>query len=428
MNYKESIEYLEKLNVRGINPGLITMTKLLAMMGNPHKGLKYIQVAGTNAKGSVCTFISEILIANGYKCGLYSSPAVFDDRENWSVNSKIISKTEFARLVTEISEQLKDNPDIVPTRFEFETLMAFLFFRNKQCDVAVLEAGMGGTLDATNICPDNEICVFTPIGMDHMGFLGKTLAEIAYNKSGIIKKNSIVISAKQETDVEDVLNEEASKNNKSVKYVDTARLRKIKYKKTETSFDYCEYKDVRIRMLGIKQPENAALAIEVAGALSMKGFALSDEKIKKGLFTAFLKGRFELISVKPAIYLDGGHNEPAALQLRDNLNLYCKNKNIIEIMSMLKDKDVDKVSEIVTPMAGHVLTVTGPNKARALDKIKLAEHVMNYNPVVTACDSPEEAVEISLMLSNSQSVIVVFGSFTHLSKIRKLFAESFLKE
>lgn len=417
MNYTQALEYLDQLNTKGINYGLESVRKLASVMGNPQDNMFIVHIAGTNGKGSVGSYISNILICSGLKVGIYQSPAVFDEREIIRYNNKLISKAKWAEAITTMSEKISEN-NLTPSRFEFETVLMWYLLKEKGCDILVMECGMGGALDATNIAKGN-ICVFTPIDYDHMAFLGDTLKEIAGNKAGIIKPGSVAVSSYQCKEVEEALDEKASFAKTSVEYVDLKQIKNVKKSLNRTTFDYKDLKKASIVLKGDNQVENAALSYECVKALRNAGIEIPPKAIYKGLENTVLEGRFEVICNKPLVILDGAHNPNAARRLKENIEFYCKDKKIIFILSMLKDKEYDKVVTMMCGIADHVLTVNSPNKARTLDAFSLAKCVSTVNKMVTAVDSIEEAVEISLLMADKDTAIIAWGSLSHLNKVKE---------
>ncbi|MCR4960403.1 MAG: bifunctional folylpolyglutamate synthase/dihydrofolate synthase [Lachnospiraceae bacterium] len=416
MNYEETREYLEQLNNRGIKPGLGSITDLCDALGNPESALRFIHVAGTNGKGSTSAFIAGILRASGYRVGVYSSPAVFEEREIISVNGRNISKENYVNLIGTIAET-----GLKFTRFELETALAFLYFKEKECDFVVLECGMGGELDATNVVKNTEAAVFTSIGMDHMQYLGDTLEKIAATKGGIIKPgSSVVVSGDNDTVVKETLCKLADGQGSNVTIADPAMITKSRFSLSGTAFDYKELKGLKITLLGTNQPQNAINAIEAVKALEERGFKIKASAYAKGLMSTTMSGRFEVISKKPVFVIDGAHNEPASLVFRDNVSLYFKDKKIIYIICVLKDKEYGKVINNTVSAAWQVITCTSPNRRRGLPGYELAKAVSEVNPNVTAADSIDEAVELSLMLADKDTVIISFGSLSHLSRVKEI--------
>ncbi len=414
MNYSECEEYLCQLNTKGIKPGLEAMEALLKALGNPEDGLKIIHVAGTNGKGSTARFIFEILKAAGYRVGIYSSPAVFEEREIIAINGRNISKEDYVNLIDEIK-----NTNLSFTRFELETALAFLYFSRRQCDYAIIECGMGGALDATNVVKACEVAVFAAVGMDHMAYLGNSIEEIATNKAGIIKKGASVALNGGNEEAAKVIGDRAGELDCPVYLADSDNIDNIKFLKSETVFDYKQYKKLRLRKAGDYQLHNAITAIEVVTALRDKGAIVSDKAIVRGLYDTMMPGRFETISLKPHIVIDGAHNEPASRVLRKSILRSFSDKKIIFIMGVLKDKEYDKVIENTCDLAWQIITVPSPNKQRTLPSYELAKSVSGVNPNVTAADSVEEAVELSLMLADENTVIIAFGSLSYLGLLKR---------
>ncbi len=414
MNYDESLEYLNGLSKKGIHPGLEGIEKLLAALDNPEKDLNIIHVAGTNGKGSTCMFLMSVLNKAGYRPGLFQSPKVFDEREIIRVKNRNISKDDFADLVTRISDT-----NLEFTRFEAETAMALLYFKEKECDPVILEAGMGGLLDATNVSNKALMTIYTAIGMDHMEYLGNSLSKIAENKAGLIKRNSFVISNIQQDNVRAILKAKANAMDALFTSVNPDLINKVKTFRDYTTFDYGCLKKLKIAMLGLNQPGNASLVTEAVLKLRELDYKISDKNLYDGLFEAKNPGRFERISEKPVIYLDGAHNVPAAECLVDNIKAYFTKQKIIYIMGMFRDKDAEEVIKLTAPFSSHILTVTLPNRERSLTAFELADMVRSVNPMVSSCDSIDEAVEIATMMaSETGAYVLCFGSLSHLSRIK----------
>lgn len=417
MKYEEACEYMDSLNTRGIKPGLETMQSLLKALNNPEHKLKFIHIAGTNGKGSVAMFIYEILRAQGYRTGLYSSPQVFNPLEIIRINGRNISKADYSELV----ETVAGVNSMGATRFEVETAIAFLYFAQKECDYVVLETGMGGSLDATNVVTNTIMSVITSVGMDHVQFLGNSLRSIALNKAGIIKENSKVVYINSNDDAEKAITETSESKNTECRKVETSRISRIKYGAGATSFSYKGI-DASIKMAGVYQVFNASLAIEAAKWLSEAGTLITDKAIIKGLNTAVNPGRFEIIHKKPYIVLDGAHNVPAAQVLRESLSIYFTKQKYIYIMGMFRDKNTDEVISMMAPLAKHIITVTLPNRERSLSAYELAAKVSEVNPMVTSADSIYEACELAGLMADKDTCIVVFGSLSHLSSAKEYYS------
>ncbi len=425
MKYEEAMEYMEcKVNKLGSVPGLDSIRDLLNRMGNPQEKLTFIHVAGTNGKGSVSTLIANALTANGYKIGRYISPVISDYRERIQVNNRMISKNAVADGLTEIFDictAMEAEGLAHPTAFEIETALGFQYFKDKKCDFVVLETGMGGTLDATNIVQNTKLCVFASISMDHMAFLGNTLAEIAGNKAGILKSGCKAVSAPQCEEAANVLKEACESLNVPFTMVKRETIKVGRQSLKGQKFSYQSYKQVEIPLLGTFQAENAALALEALTVLATDGIKLKEDKIRKGFMESQWPARFEILSKNPYIIADGAHNEDAVKKLMETLRFYFTNQRIIYIMGVLKDKDYTQMIRESAPMAEFIFTVTSPNKERALPAFELAKQIREYNPNVTATDSVEEAVEMAKLMAGEDGVVLAFGSLSYMGKLRACF-------
>ncbi|MBO7333597.1 MAG: bifunctional folylpolyglutamate synthase/dihydrofolate synthase, partial [Lachnospiraceae bacterium] len=305
------------------------------------------------------------------------------------------------------------------TRYELETAMALLYFKRKDCDYAIIECGMGGRDDATNVFKINVLSVFAAIGMDHMAYLGDTVEKIANNKAGIIKPGGRCVINGTSKEALNAIKAAAEEKKNPLYVYDPGELKKVKLSLTGASFDYKAFKNVKISLLGTYQPDNAATAIEACLALRDSGVKISDRNIYDGLHNTTEPGRFEVISKSPLTVIDGAHNEPASIRLRESIQKYFPDKKLIYIIGVLKDKEYDKVIENTCDLCEHVITVTAHNKTRALSAFDLALSVKKVNPTVTTADSVDEAVELAYMLSDKDSAVIAFGSLSYLFQVKK---------
>ncbi|MDO5149739.1 MAG: folylpolyglutamate synthase/dihydrofolate synthase family protein [Oscillospiraceae bacterium] len=420
MNFNEAVNYISESEKYGIVPGLESIKRLCSALSNPQNKLRFIHIAGTNGKGSVGAFINSVLSEAGYKTGRYVSPAVMDYLEKIQYNNKNISEEEFASAI----EKVKKAADSVvsdgfphPTVFEMETAAAFCFFAEKKCDIVLLEAGMGGKSDATNVIDTSELSLITSVSLEHTQFLGSTLEEISGEKAGIIKRNGRVITVSQDSGVMNVIRKVSEEKNAKLSEANLSDITGYKFENGIQSFSYGSYRDIRISLTGKFQTENAALAIEACTALREKGFSISDKDIYKGLETAVWPGRFEIIKKQsPVIIIDGSHNSSAAEKLRESLDLYFPDKRTAFIMGTFKDKNFTDMARLTADKAEKIYTVSTEGK-RALSSEELARSVSKFNKNVTAASSVEEAV--SLCCSGNFDVVVAFGSLSFLSKLKK---------
>ena len=435
MNYIEAMDYLEeKVIPIGSILGLETMEELLKRAGNPERELNIIHVAGTNGKGSISSFLASALMKNGYRVGRYLSPSVVDYREKIQVNGAFIPKTKVAEYFTvlfEIAGKMAEDGFHHPTAFELETAMAFLYLRDKKCDFCIIEVGMGGREDATNVIPSPLLCVIASVSLDHVGMIGNTLEEIARTKAGIIKDHTHVIIAPQEDSVKEVLEEECGKHEDvSGVFVNRDDIA-VPQSKTANSagrlpygliqkFDYKSHKKVEISLLGECQPENASVALEALDVLQGLGIKLKEEKIRSGFRECKWPARFEILGKKPLVIADGAHNPDAVERLMKTMDNYFTNCPIIYIMGVLKDKAVEEIAAISASKADYIITVTPPDNPRGMKAFDLAQILREYNPNVSAADSVEEALEEACLL-RGDGVVLAFGSLSYMGRLKSAY-------
>lgn len=422
MNYREARQFIDRVSVRGSELGLATITNLLALLGNPQDDLKFIHIAGTNGKGSVLAYLSSVLEEAGYTVGRYISPTLFSYRERIQINQQRIGREDFARLAGRVEaamEQMRERGMSLPTVFEVETAISFLYFREKQCDLVLLETGMGGRLDATNVIKTPVLTILASISMDHMEFLGNTLSEIAWNKAGIIKPEIPVVSAHQEPEAAAVICQEAEKNRTSCAFVDPEEIREIEYGVERQRFTYGGYEGVEIRLAGLHQIDNAALALLGIAALKRQGYEISEQAVFAGMQKTAWKGRFSVIHREPFVILDGAHNPDAAVRLREAILNYFPNQKKYYIFGVFSDKEYDKIIEITAGLAERIFTVETPGNPRALPAEELARAVSRKNPSVEAQKSIADAVEKSFAAAEREDVILAFGSLSFLSEVER---------
>ena len=408
VDYLQARDYIANGNSGKIVLGLDRVRKLCEFLGNPQDKVKLIHISGTNGKGSVGTFIASVLTASGYKVGRYTSPDVLNYRDKFSINGQWISEDEFASLTDVISRFVDKMPDR-PTPFEIETALAYYYFEQNDCDFAVVECGMGGKEDATNVADNKVLSVLTSVALDHTQFLGDTLEKITEQKIGIVK-GSPLVSASQYPEVLAVLKDKIS----DLTLADVSKIVNTKLSFEETIFDYKEYKNIKIKMLGKFQCENAALALEVIDKLKELGYEI--DNVYEGMEKALWPCRFDLVSTEPIIIIDGAHNPHGALALRENIQYYLTEHTIAFVMGVLADKDYESLIEITASLATSIYTVT-PNNQRGLSAEKLAECVKLHNKNVQAMSSIERAIDNAL--ADGCEAIIIFGSLSFLNEAYK---------
>ncbi|MFV0364041.1 MAG: bifunctional folylpolyglutamate synthase/dihydrofolate synthase [Suipraeoptans sp.] len=422
MDYNEALQYMKEAGRRGSIPGLTNIKNLLNELNNPQEELRFIHISGTNGKGSTLAFISTILEEAGYKTGRFISPIVNNYEEQFQINGKSISKdnvTKYINRIDDIVKNMEKKGMDKPTVFEIETAIAFTYFNDEKCDIVTLETGMGGLLDATNIIPSPVLTLIAPISMDHMNFLGNTLSEIAKHKAGIIKPGTYVVSAPQPDEALSAIKEKCDNTKVNLKIVSEDDIKNVRYSIERTVFDYKEYKNLTIQMLGFYQPANAELALEGIHTLNNNGYRISKEAIMTGLSKAQWMGRFQILRRKPLFVIDGAHNESGARALADSIKFYFTNKRIIYIMGVLRDKEYDKIIKVMMPLASKVFTVT-PNSDRALCGNELSHKIEKYGYKALYCDTIADAVNRALNEADREDVIVSFGSLSYLGEIFKI--------
>jgi len=418
MTGREVEEFIEKCNRLGSKPGLDTIYQLLERLDNPQDKLPVIHIAGTNGKGSVLAYMGQVLKEGGYRVGRYISPTISDYRERFQINGRSISQKDLAEQIEKMKplcDAMESEGFCHPTAFEMETALAFSYFVEKKCDVILLETGMGGTLDATNVVKKPLLCILASISMDHMEFLGDTLEKITAQKCGIIKEGVPVVSMVQQLEAQAVICKYCEEKKTTVSFLDKEKIKQIKYGLSKQSFSYDKVK-YEITLLGKHQIWNAALALCGLKQIAEK-FPVSEKNIQKGLQKTNWEGRFTILQKNPLFVIDGAHNADAAKKLMDSIDLYFTNRKIIYIMGMFKDKEYEKVIDITCRRASQIITVATPGNNRALPAYELAKAVSVVNPCVTAADSLEEAVEISYLFSDKETVIIAFGSLSFLGQL-----------
>lgn len=406
----EAKEYARTIGKCGIIPGLERIQKLLQELGSPQNGLNFVHVAGTNGKGSVIAYLSSVLKTAGYKVGAYTSPAVFDDMEVFSVNGAPIHEETYGRLMGQIKaarEKMQERGEELPTLFEVETALAFLYFQEEACDIVLLEAGMGGKLDATNCIPTPLCAVITSIGMDHMAALGSTIEEIAWQKAGIIK-GAQVVSAPQKEEVLNVLKAVCQEKQAELCVVDGTKLQ-------GTMLFYKTLPPVQLPLLGEHQLKNAAIAIEVIEKLRSLDYNISDEQIISGLRAAKWPGRLTVLGKEPLLVMDGAHNEQAAQCLKRALELSFPGTEWCFIMGVLADKEYEKIISCMAPLGSEIYTIT-PGHARAFSGSLLAESIERAGYRAVCKKSVEDAQKDALFWCGKKKNrgVLAFGSLSFL--------------
>lgn len=419
INYDQACCILESVSKLGSRPGLDNIIRLCELMGDPQDKLRFVHVAGSNGKGSTSAMVSSILQAAGYKTGLYLSPYLNNYRDSFYINSIQISQSSFADIIYSVYSQAKRMAEEgeYATEFEILTASAFLWFYQNECDIVVLETGMGGLLDATNVVKTTSVSVLTAITLDHTSFLGDTIEKITEQKCGIIKQGGTTVcypELKQEP--LEIIRKTAKIKGNNFTIPDIAQLAIIRSDFKGTEFRYCGEK-LHVTLPGRHQVMNAITAIETVNALKQhNGFIISESTIKSGINNAFLPARQQVLSRDPLILLDGAHNLQGIQSLADSINDLIQHKYIFVVMGMLKDKQYEQSIEIMAKLCDKFIAVQ-PDNPRALDSEVAAKVAKQYCENVTKYDEPCEGLKDAKASCPKDGAVVICGSLYVAGKI-----------
>ncbi len=421
MNCQQAIEYLYSRLKFGSIPGLERIEALCELVGNPQNKLRYIHVGGTNGKGSICSMIAGMLIDAGYKTGLFTSPYVTDFRERIQIDGEMIPPDELGEIVEGIVPFVRelDEKGITPTEFEVLTVVSLLYYVKNKCDFVVLEVGLGGLCDSTNIIRNPEACVITSVSYDHTHILGETIEEIAFQKSGIIKENtSVAVYPQLYKKAEDIIIDTAKEKNCRIYRVDENQIKNINSDMSGSTF---EYKGVNIEtgLVGSHQVLNSATAYESGLALMDKGINLSVENIVNGIKNAHIVARTQIVSYEPLIVIDGGHNPDGVEALCKNLKTVFKGKEVTAIIGMMADKDVTCSAEMLAPLCSRILTVTVDNP-RSIRADELKSIYVKLNPQTESYSNLKEALTAVKGTVDSDGMLLICGSLYLASEAENL--------
>lgn len=408
-------EYLNNFYRGTKDISLTAMKYFLEKFNNFDRNMKFIHIAGTNGKGSCTEIIANILIKQGYRVGKFMSPHLIKYNERITVNGIEISDKEMSDMIEELQpliEEYNKNAETKITLFELETIMGLLYFYRNNVDFVILETGLGGLYDCTNIIKKPLVSIITSIGYDHMRLLGNTLEEIAYQKAGIIKENSDTVIFEQNKDVDKVFIDECNKKNNLLHIVKEEDIKNYRYDNSLQYFDYKDLKDLKLNLKGQMQIRNASICLETIEILKNKGYKMGVESIKEGLRTVIHKGRMEQLNENPTIIFDGAHNEPATRNLLDMVNMYYKNRKRTYIISILSRKDYRKMLDILSKdkEASFVMT-SGNDTDKFASSDELCQYMKQYvdsNKIIKR--DLEETIEI-VMENNDDMIYFCVGSF-----------------
>lgn len=417
MNITEAMEFIHRTSWKGSRLGLERITELMHLLGDPQDELRCVHIAGTNGKGSTAAMLASVLTEAGYKTGLYTSPYIYRFHERMQINGVEISDEALAALAEKIKPQVERMAD-QPTEFEIITAMAFLYFREQNCDVVVLEVGLGGRLDSTNIIRAPEAAVITSIGLDHTDVLGDTPEAIAGEKAGIIKGGAPVVLAHQSRQVEEVIRAKCGEAASALTVTDETQLVPVSGSLDGQVFHYRDRRGLVISLAGRHQLQNAALVLDTVDVLRQKGYLIAEEAIRRGLQKARWPGRLEVLRQKPLFLVDGAHNPKGVEALADFLRQNLNGEKVTFLMGVMADKDDSAMIAETAPFAARYITVT-PENPRALSASVLKEHIEAvFAGEVTAAASVEDGLRLALA---GDGGVCAFGSLYMIGAIRAYF-------
>ncbi len=400
MNYNETLDYIHSVCWKGSRPGLERTRELLSMMGDPQDKLKCIHVAGTNGKGSVCSMLSSVLKEAGYKTGLYTSPFVRYFNERMMIDGKMISNDELAE-VTEYVKQFADKMIDVPTEFELITAIGFEYFARNNCDVVVLETGMGGRLDSTNIIKTNVMSVITGIALDHTAYLGDTEGAIAKEKAGIIKEGRPVVFGGKSKEAYRAIKEVAESKNAQFYTASADSFLNVEYSLYGCKLDTDDYKELFVSLVGNYQPSNIATALKCISVLKNEGYDLCEAAVRNGMKNVYWPARFEIINKDPLMIYDGAHNPEGLRACIDSIKRFFGEKKVNIISGVMADKDVSQMLPVIAEVAHEAYTVM-PNNPRSMKSEVYAEHFNSYGIKAYPFESIDDGVKAALEASKKE--------------------------
>lgn len=426
MNYIEALDYIENLNFLGSKLDLSRISEILKRLGDPQDKIKVIHVAGTNGKGSVSSMLTQILMDAGYKTALYTSPHLERYNERYKINNIEISNEDFAEYIEKIkfyADEMEKEEIGRPTVFEQLTAVAFLYFADKNVDYAVIEVGLGGRFDATNVVKEPILSIITSISFDHTEFLGNTIESIAFEKGGIIKEGCPVVLYRQDKRVFDVISKLCIERNAELYYNSVSEIKTIKSDINGSIIsiknDIFDINNIFLPLIGEYQLKNCETAVLAAVVLRKYGINISDENILKGIADTKWNGRMEVCSKEPLVVIDGAHNADGVYMLAESVKKYFKDKKIVLLMGVLGDKEYDKMASEIVPLV-HTAVITEPDSDRALSAEGFKKVVSRYCENVYSIGDIKEAYDFALSLTDKDDVLLCAGSLYLIGRLRTI--------
>lgn len=422
MTYEEALSYIHSICWKGSKLGLDRTRELLGKLNDPQKELKFIHIAGTNGKGSTAAMLSSILEEAGYRVGLYTSPFINRFNERMQVNHQPIPDEELAAL----TEYVRPHADAMadsPTEFELITALAMVWFARQKCDIVVLEVGMGGELDSTNIIDVPEAAVIAAMGLDHVKELGPTMADIARAKAGIIKEGGRVVSYGGNPEADEVIAAVCRARNASLCQPDFSAIVPGDFGLEGQTFSYKGWRGLRIPLVGAYQMNNAAVVLETVEVLRQRGWSVSDEAVRQGLADTRWPARFEVLRRDPVFIVDGGHNPHGIRATAESLSRLFPGRKITFVTGVMADKDVEHILGLIVPLADQFFTVR-PDNPRAMDAGELARRIEAMGAKATACASVRDGVDRAIQAEGPHGVACALGSLYMSGEVRSCFGKN----
>lgn len=421
MTAEEAINFIHRNVWQGSKPGLSRTLELLSGIGDPQNALRFVHVAGTNGKGSVSAMLSAILCSAGYTVGLYTSPYISRFNERIRVNGAPIEDSELAGI-TELCVPFALSMSDSPTEFELVTAIAMQYFLSRNCDIVVLETGMGGRLDSTNVISSPLCSVITNIGLDHTAELGDTEEKIAFEKAGIIKYRCPTVIYELKDSVTQVIKDRCREMSSPLKIAEFDKIVSISDSRSGQLFSYKHHQNLSLPLLGTHQLKNAAVVLEAVDTLRESGLSVSESAVRSGISATAWPARFEILSDRPFFVVDGGHNPQCAETVSDNLARYFPSMKTVILFGVLADKDYMGLAGILDRAADAYVTIT-PDSQRALRASELAEKIKCFGKPVYYCDSIEEGIEKAISLAGADGVVCSVGSLYTAGTVRAHFGK-----
>ena len=415
MDITQAISYIHNLP-KGLKPGLHRIRKLLSLLGDPQKQLKFVHIAGTNGKGSTAAMTASILTKAGYHTGLFTSPFIYRFHERIQLSGQQISDEDLLPLILKV-KVLAETMEERPAQFEFVTAMAMEYYRSKKADIVVLEVGMGGDVDATNAIDCPEVAVITNIGLDHTDVLGGTLPEIAAHKAGIIKEGCHAVVYRGTEEVEAVFRRVCNAKNVPLTAADFDSIRVRSRSLTAQVFDCGQRKELYLPLLGEHQCFNASVVLSVVDALIQRGWKITEDHIRQGLREVTWPGRFDIVGRDPLFIIDGGHNPQCIDALVKNIEEYLTGRTVIGLVGVLADKDYGEMFRPVMDKVSCFVCIT-PDSPRRLTARELALHLQKAGAKAVPCDTVAQAVSEAKALAGKDGAVLCFGSLYSIGQIK----------